>query len=95
MWDIVGQGYSVPGNQAAYATDGPTVAFFCNKDGFSATVNQGMIPTSTEKITAAYGLYIAGTWRIDGLPAMDYGYMDYTIGEDFCGNAEGSRQHCC
>lgn len=71
------------------------MAFFCNKDGFSATVNQGMIPTADEKITAACGEYVAGTWRIDGLPAMDYGYMDYTNGEDFCGDAEGSSAHSC
>jgi hypothetical protein len=92
---ILGSAYSIPGNSASYYIKGPSVAFMCNKDQFSATVNQGMIPTGCEKITAACGLFVAGTWRVDGLPAMDFGYMDYTNGEDFCRNAEGSRQHSC
>ncbi|KAE9377577.1 hypothetical protein N431DRAFT_461176 [Stipitochalara longipes BDJ] len=95
LGNILGNGYSIPGNAASYYVEGPSVAFMCNKDSFSATVNQGMIPTGCEKITAACGLYVAGTYRIDGLPAMDFGYMDYTNGEDFCRNAEGSGSHSC
>ncbi|KUJ12362.1 uncharacterized protein LY89DRAFT_785739 [Mollisia scopiformis] len=91
----LGSGPNINGGQAYYSIKSPSVAFVCNKDQYSAQVFGGSVPTGSQHVTQACGLYVAGTWRIDGLPAMDYRYMDWNNGLDFCAHAEGSGSHSC
>lgn len=85
----------INGGVGFYAVVGSSVAFLCNRDSFPAQVFSGSVVIGARQVTAACGYYIAGTWRVDGFKAMDYGYMNWYNGLNFCGNAENSPQHHC
>ena len=80
---------------AFYSIKNTAVAFVCNVDNMNATVPKDIVSTSTKDISAACGLFYPGTSRIQYSQALDYGYMNYTTGLDFCHNAELSGTHTC
>ena len=67
----------------------------CNVDNMNATVPKDIVSTSTKDISAACGLFYPGTSRIQYSQALDYGYMNYTTGLDFCHNTELLGTHTC
>jgi hypothetical protein len=80
---------------AFYSIRNTAVAFVCNVDNMNAIVPKDIVSTSTKDISAACGLFYPGTSRIQYSQALDYGYMNYTTGLNFCHNAEQSGTHTC
>lgn len=72
------------------------VAFACNRGGDSAFAYVPSYTTALERITAACGRYIAGSyhWGDNGYPYI-VGYMRYHNGLDFCAASTTSPADRC
>lgn len=93
-------GYAViPGGMSWYSIRGGVVAFVCNRSpaGSQGVAYADRLTNSLSAITQACGWYIAGTQEIYERQGsdLDYGYMNWRDGLDFCHDAEGSPSHSC
>ncbi|KAJ5623967.1 hypothetical protein N7510_000276 [Penicillium lagena] len=80
---------------AFYTIQNTAVAFVCNVDDKSANIPTDVVSTGSWDISAACGLFYAGTSRIQWPEALDYGYMNYAPGLEFCQDAEESTSSTC
>lgn len=82
-----GEGFFIIHNTAA--------AFVCNVDDKSSNIPTDVVTTWSQTVTNYCGLFYAGTVRIQWTAALDYGYMNYEPGLDFCDQAESSQDAIC
>jgi hypothetical protein len=80
---------------AFYSIRDSVVAFVCNKDVQTVNIPPVAVSEGSGEVTSACGLFIAGTSRLQGSVALDYGYMNYQSGLNFCEAAEGSQSSSC
>ncbi|KAH8884741.1 hypothetical protein GQ53DRAFT_751671 [Thozetella sp. PMI_491] len=93
MKDQTGGGVAIPPRQSYYAIRGAVVDFACNyQSDYSLWVWADQIGDIAARITNSCGWYIAGSV---GEAAYGVGYMRYSTGLDFCGNALSSSAHSC
>jgi hypothetical protein len=59
------------------------------------TVPRNLVSLNAPDISYNCGNFIAGTSRIMGVEAADYGYMNYISARDVCPSAEASKQSTC
>lgn len=83
-----------PGN-AFFTISNTAVAFVCNVDDKSANIPTDAVTSGSWYVSQACGLFIAGTSRIQWPEALDYGYMNYRSGLNFCEDAQGSASSTC
>jgi hypothetical protein len=83
------------GGRTQYSVQNSAVAFVCNFDSGSVTIPSNLVSNNSPDISYACGNFIAGTSRLEGFADLDYGYMNYLSGLDFCGAAESSTQQIC
>jgi len=80
---------------AWYSVVNTAVAFVCNVDNKNANIPTDIVSLNSPDISYACGNFIAGTSRIEWPEALDYGYMNYFSGLNFCGAAQSSTQNWC
>ncbi|XEV07305.1 hypothetical protein FSHL1_012592 [Fusarium sambucinum] len=85
--------------QAWYSIWGDVVAFCCADGVFPVMASR--YADYLGRITDQCGWYVPGTFSPSsiGLSSVDCGYINYSPGLDFCGNAEigrhmGDKSHC-
>jgi hypothetical protein len=79
-----------------YSVQNTVVAFVCNVDNKPGNVPTDVVSTGSWEVTSACGLFYAGTSRIQWPEALDYGYMNYQAGLNWCEKAEVSGDiYCC
>jgi hypothetical protein len=85
---------------AFYSIRGDAVAFSCNNGDVGDALTSGdWVTEAAELVTRGCGWYIAGTGKClfitFDLNTTDMGYMIWSDGVDFCGNAEASSDWQC
>lgn len=78
-----------------YTIQNTAVAFVCNGDDKPLTIPTDVVSTGSWDVSAACGLFYAGTSRLEWPEMLDYGYMNYVSGLDFCHDAERSTSSTC
>ena len=88
----------MPGT-SVYSIQNTAVAFACSIGPKYAFIDANVVSDYAWQITQACGWWVAGTARQNtynpGAQVLDYGYMNYWSGLNFCGNAEESQAHSC
>lgn len=102
MKNQLGSGVTIPSGNAYYSIRGNAVAFVCTRAQLTGHwVDAQIFSDAAATITTACGWYVAGTiqhghWGSSNAQwDEDLGYMQYTAGLNFCGNAEGSPASSC
>jgi hypothetical protein len=93
----------IPQGISFYAIYYDVVAFLCNGSTSNVTIDPIQFPLYLQQITGACGWYVAGTvletaeyglYGYDTL-VLNYGYMIYFDGLNFCAAADTSPAHSC
>ncbi|KAK3390739.1 hypothetical protein B0H63DRAFT_519953 [Podospora didyma] len=87
-------GYNLAARTGTFAVRGSAAAFACNYGNYNVQIFSGTVITGAQHVTSSCGWYIAGTWRVDGFDALDYGYMNW-VNQNVCDAAESSGSHKC
>ena len=91
----VAGGKNIPAQTAWYSVRGNVIFFSCNAGWGTVWHDVDAITFIAGEITGACGQYIAGTFQRQGYAEEATGYMRYSAGLDFCGNAKSSPAHSC
>ena len=95
----LGRNTLIDGGKAYYSIRGGVVAFACDPvKNWQAAASSDLMAAAADHITKACGWYIPGTAEFDhdfAAEAAYLGYMAYSAGLDFCGNAIASGQSKC
>ncbi|KAF2129192.1 hypothetical protein P153DRAFT_404235 [Dothidotthia symphoricarpi CBS 119687] len=81
-----------------YSIRGNVVAFSCIQEAWFTTSEASYLTNAFAEITSRCGWYIAGTAQLSPDGAADpsvVGYMQYSNGLNFCGNAASSNRASC